>query len=585
MHPAGRRPGDAVTRVRTRRVVTGLAVVFMVVVGASVGLSPRSAGGVESGPAERWIVIVDTDHEVEVVSELLGEVTAASLDDDQRRIQDGVWVLDQTAGRRAVDLDGVLEARPEQRYVATVVPNDLCLSSCSGHSGQWHHTNLNSTSAWDTSVGDGSVVIAVLDSGIRDTHVDLVGRVQRVAGCGLHSALPGSKDHGTHVAGVIGAATDNGSAIAGVAWNVQLLDVRVLEGVGGFESDIVTGIQCAADIGADVINLSLEAASSSPSTPLADAIDYARSRGAVVIGAAGNSGGTAVRYPAGYDGVIGVVSTEPSNTISSFSDRGLWAEIAAPGSNIVSLSGSTNFGVNTEDGTSFSAPMVSGAVALVEARFPSFSFDQIIRRILWTSAPYSGQGIASEYGLLDLEVALTAPRRHTWQVTDQGEVIALADAPHLGDASALAVSSEAQAAALNFPIVGMAVTPSGDGYWLVASDGGIFAFGDAVFHGSTGNIVLNQPIVGMSPDPSGTGYWLVASDGGIFAFGGAPYLGSTGAIALNERIATMLAGSEGYSLIAEDGGMFNYGPPYIGSAATVPHNGMIVGAASWLEGT
>ena len=505
MHPAGRRPGDAVTRVRTRRVVTGLAVVFMVVVGASVGLSPRSAGGVESGPAERWIVIVDTDHEVEVVSELLGEVTAASLDDDQRRIQDGVWVLDQTAGRRAVDLDGVLEARPEQRYVATVVPNDLCLSSCSGHSGQWHHTNLNSTSAWDTSVGDGSVVIAVLDSGIRDTHVDLVGRVQRVAGCGLHSALPGSKDHGTHVAGVIGAATDNGSAIAGVAWNVQLLDVRVLEGVGGFESDIVTGIQCAADIGADVINLSLEAASSSPSTPLADAIDYARSRGAVVIGAAGNSGGTAVRYPAGYDGVIGVVSTEPSNTISSFSDRGLWAEIAAPGSNIVSLSGSTNFGVNTEDGTSFSAPMVSGAVALVEARFPSFSFDQIIRRILWTSAPYSGQGIASEYGLLDLEVALTAPRRHTWQVTDQGEVIALADAPHLGDASALAVSSEAQAAALNFPIVGMAVTPSGDGYWLVASDGGIFAFGDAVFHGSTGNIVLNQPIVGMSPDPSGTG--------------------------------------------------------------------------------
>jgi len=119
---------------------------------------------------------------------------------------------------------------------------------------------------------------------------------------------------------------------------------------------------------------------------------------------------------------------------------------------------------------------------------------------------------------------------------------------------------------------------------LVASDGGIFAYGDAVFHGSTGNISLNQPIVGMAVTPSGNGYWLVASDGGIFAFGLAPYLGSTGAIALNQPIATMVSGPEGYSLIAEDGGMFNYGPRYLGSGANVSHNGTVVGAASWVEG-
>ena len=81
---------------------------------------------------------------------------------------------------------------------------------------------------------------------------------------------------------------------------------------------------------------------------------------------------------------------------------------------------------------------------------------------------------------------------------------------------------------LNQPIVGMASTPDGGGYWLVASDGGIFSFGDAQFYGSTGSIRLNQPIVGMASTPDGGGYWLVASDGGIFNFGDATFYGSTG---------------------------------------------------------
>jgi hypothetical protein len=72
----------------------------------------------------------------------------------------------------------------------------------------------------------------------------------------------------------------------------------------------------------------------------------------------------------------------------------------------------------------------------------------------------------------------------------------------------------------------MAATPSGKGYWLVASDGGIFAFGDALFSGSAGSIRLNQPVVGMAPFGKGAGYWLVAADGGVFTYGGAPFLGS-----------------------------------------------------------
>ena len=84
---------------------------------------------------------------------------------------------------------------------------------------------------------------------------------------------------------------------------------------------------------------------------------------------------------------------------------------------------------------------------------------------------------------------------------------------------------------LNKPIVGMAAIPGGGGYWLVASDGGIFAFGDAQFYGSTGSMMLNQPVDGMAATPDGGGYWLVAADGGIFTFGDAPFYGSTGGIA------------------------------------------------------
>ena len=105
---------------------------------------------------------------------------------------------------------------------------------------------------------------------------------------------------------------------------------------------------------------------------------------------------------------------------------------------------------------------------------------------------------------------------------------------------------------LNKPIVGMAATPDGKGYWLVASDGGIFAFGDAAFYGSTGAMTLNKPIVGMAATPDGKGYWLVASDGGIFAFGDAAFYGSTGAMTLNKPIVGMAATPDavGYWLVA-----------------------------------
>ena len=136
---------------------------------------------------------------------------------------------------------------------------------------------------------------------------------------------------------------------------------------------------------------------------------------------------------------------------------------------------------------------------------------------------------------------------------------------------------------LNKPIVGMAATPDGKGYWLVASDGGIFNYGDAGFYGSAGSLQLNKPIVGMAATPDGKGYWLVASDGGIFNYGDAGFYSSAGSLQLNKPIVGMAAtpDGKGYWLVASDGGIFNYGDAgFYGSAGSLQLNKPIVAAAA-----
>ncbi len=129
----------------------------------------------------------------------------------------------------------------------------------------------------------------------------------------------------------------------------------------------------------------------------------------------------------------------------------------------------------------------------------------------------------------------------------------------------------------------MAATADGGGYWLVASDGGIFTYGDAQFYGSTGSIHLNKPIVGMAATPDGRGYWLVASDGGIFTYGDAQFYGSTGSIHLNKPVVGMAATSDGagYWLVASDGGIFTYGDAqFHGSSGSLSLDEPIVGMSA-----
>lgn len=141
---------------------------------------------------------------------------------------------------------------------------------------------------------------------------------------------------------------------------------------------------------------------------------------------------------------------------------------------------------------------------------------------------------------------------------------------YLGDPSAIPYSK---------PVVGMQITPDGGGYWMGASDGGVFAYGDAGFFGSAGDLTLNAPIVGMAATPDGGGYWLVASDGGVFSYGDAAYQGSMGATHLNRPVVGIAPSpSGGYWLVASDGGIFSFGPaPFFGSMGGLPINRPVVG--------
>ncbi|HVB93421.1 MAG TPA: SpoIID/LytB domain-containing protein [Acidimicrobiales bacterium] len=175
-------------------------------------------------------------------------------------------------------------------------------------------------------------------------------------------------------------------------------------------------------------------------------------------------------------------------------------------------------------------------------------------------------------------MASTADGGGYWMVASDGGIFAFGDAGFFGSTGAIA---------LNRPIVGMASTPDSRGYWLVASDGGVFSYGDAGFFGSTGALRLNKPVVGMAPTPDGKGYWLVASDGGIFAFGDADFFGSTGAIALNQPVVGMSTSADGhgYRLVASDGGIFSFGDAtFSGSVANQALLQPVVGMTATPDG-
>ena len=175
-------------------------------------------------------------------------------------------------------------------------------------------------------------------------------------------------------------------------------------------------------------------------------------------------------------------------------------------------------------------------------------------------------------------MAATSDGGGYWLVAADGGVFTYGDAAFHGSAGG---------SHLNAPVVGMAAKPDGGGYWLVAADGGVFTYGDAAFHGSAGGSHLNAPVVGMAAKPDGGGYWLVAADGGVFTYGDAAFHGSAGGSHLNAPVVGMAATSDGggYWLVAADGGVFTYGTVnFFGSMGGQPLSAPVVGMGATRDG-
>ena len=315
----------------------------------------------------------------------------------------------------------VRSVEPNSLVYAARVPNDEHY----GSDQKWWLQLMNLPAAWEKTTGSSAVTIAVIDTGIAYDHDDLPSKWELSLGPDYvddddDPRDPGSSilsivSHGSHVAGTIGALTNNRIGVAGVDWAVRLMPIRVLGTTGEGEiADVADGIRWAAQNGADVINLSLGGPDFSPT--LQDAVRYAHEQNVVVVAASGNNGSNRLCYPAAYPEVIAVgAAGEWWNpfTVAGFSNGGDGLDLIAPGVDVLSTDLSNVNGVSiyrSADGTSMACPHVAGVVGLMLAEDPLLTPDKV-RRILRETAIRPGNGQVWDtwrgYGFINAYAAVT----------------------------------------------------------------------------------------------------------------------------------------------------------------------------------
>lgn len=308
---------------------------------------------------------------------------------------------------------------PEYLVHVQTTPNDPAFIQ------QWNLAMLGLESTWDNYKGSKDITVAVIDTGILPDHPDLKDNIVRGYDFIDHDNDPTDTDpefsHGTHVAGIIGAMTNNNEGIAGVNWNVSIMPVRVINSEGsGDYSALIAGIHWAVDNGANVINLSL--AGSVDSKSLRDAVKYAVDRNVTIVAAAGNNGSSPILYPARYPEVISVGAIGPTKERAYYSNFGPELDLVAPGGDNFIISHNYNTILSTAgyisngnpihqytwaQGTSMATPHVSGIVSLLYST--GISNPEEIKHILKETAEDLGvEGIDNYYGagLVNINKAL-----------------------------------------------------------------------------------------------------------------------------------------------------------------------------------
>ncbi len=280
--------------------------------------------------------------------------------------------------------------------------------------------------------------------------------------------------------------------------------------------------------------------------------------------------GTVVYVPCGNG--VQAIQTSPLSALWQTSSGADGPPILAGGL-VWSIGGGTLYGINPLNGATAEQVPTGGEAN----HFPTPSVGDGLLLAPSTDQVYAYSGSAGLPGPPSPPPP-APPNSSYWLTASDGGIFTFGNAGFYGSAGSIR---------LNRPVVGMAPTASKHGYWLVASDGGIFTYGDAGFFGSEGGKPLNAPIVGVAATPDGGGYWLVASDGGVFSFGDAKFYGSEGGKPLNRPIVGMASGSNGlgYWLVASDGGVFSFGDAaFHGSMGGTPLNKPVVGMAATSDG-
>jgi subtilisin family serine protease len=271
--------------------------------------------------------------------------------------------------------------------------------------GQYSLDRMRVRDAWYRSTG-GSNLIAVLDTGVQAGHRDLRGRVVRGYDfVNNDTSAADDNGHGTWVAGIIAANVNDRYGIAGISWTDRILPVKIMNASGtGSTADLAAGITWAANRGADIINMSVGGFPYSQA--IQDAVNHAWTKGAVLVGAAGNNNRREVFYPASYDHVVSVSATQVEDEFSHWSSYGPKVDVSAPGSSVLTTNCTLtacqheDWGPHTYiSGTSFATPNVAGVVALIKARYPRSSPAQIVGRLLNSVDDLGFAGRDDRYGI------------------------------------------------------------------------------------------------------------------------------------------------------------------------------------------
>lgn len=334
-----------------------------------------------------------------------GVISQQKLYDTQSPELKNYYLLELKPGSDVRKVHAILDSfaeltvsSPDYIYTVEDTPNDPLYSTY-----QWGLQKVDMEKAWSITRGSSAVTVAVVDTGIDMNNPDVSNNI--VLGPNYINGSNSPIDdygHGTHVSGIIGAASNNGVGITGADWNASLLEIKSMgldsKGQGtGTLSQIAQGIQYAIDHGAKVVNMSLSSETTSPpcnSLPYQSLFNYAVQKGVVIVVAAGNVKSDVVNYaPANCQNAIIVGATDQQNQRASFSNFGSNVTIAAPGVNILSTKATctTNMcngsqvvdgSYITASGTSMAAPLVSGVVALLLSQYPHLSFNEVKQCLL-----------------------------------------------------------------------------------------------------------------------------------------------------------------------------------------------------------